>query len=339
MGTIYNVHYVPDAKHNLFSESAAALKGLKIRTKYDKKTVTYRNELIFTAHLSDGLYVHNFRLKKNGNHALIAAADRKKPTNGKQDDMDITGTELQSTSDGSENKEEKLDEHHKCIEEEPKDADTSSDNNSGSEKEGFNIDQPSIHIKVETDKERTMRAKQATKDEVEKDELKMDEEHSDVGDGESSQEVSDSPDGEITEDSDGSSNVEDESHVSPASKNDNEEDKYIGNTSHSSSDESTINGDLEDREIDQLSPVQNQTSSQSSQQIEVTAKSKEEYGFDLLKIDKYHGKDFSAWKTRIKAVFIALDCDKVLFQEPAAQPEIREARQLRESSAFDVSQQ
>ena len=42
-GVLNNVHYVPKASNNLFSESSAAMKGVKIITDHDRKIFQIRN--------------------------------------------------------------------------------------------------------------------------------------------------------------------------------------------------------------------------------------------------------------------------------------------------------
>lgn len=71
-GTLTNVHWVPEASSNLFSEGAAAKLGLYNRGDGNKKVFTRDNMVIFIPGLCNGLYLINFEIFIRGNHAMKA---------------------------------------------------------------------------------------------------------------------------------------------------------------------------------------------------------------------------------------------------------------------------
>lgn len=74
-GVLTQVHYVPEASNNLFSESKAALKGVINQTDHRKKTFFDCDDgsIVFEAYLYNGLYVANFEIQPTEEKGAKAA--------------------------------------------------------------------------------------------------------------------------------------------------------------------------------------------------------------------------------------------------------------------------
>ena len=73
-GTLVNVYYAPEASKNLFSESAAAKRGIQNLTNADRKLfMDHKGSVLFEAHACNGLYVINFEVQPTGEKGMKAA--------------------------------------------------------------------------------------------------------------------------------------------------------------------------------------------------------------------------------------------------------------------------
>lgn len=72
-GILYDVHHVPEASNNLFSESACAQKGIISETNDQEKSFWLDNRLLFTAQQHQGLYLIQFDIEIVHEEALVAS--------------------------------------------------------------------------------------------------------------------------------------------------------------------------------------------------------------------------------------------------------------------------